>query len=189
MTTSNGPSSSARSPRNRPRSSRRNSSARSPAGARTALRTPRGRPLDADSTCARIFCNLVLLAQRNTASVASAGVFSADYPSGQRGLTVNQLALPTGVRIPHLPPSETPVHGPGFRCVWGGSRRRPRRRRVRFRRSGAVPPVGRGCAGQVRFRRLQPPPLQPSGSFAPDPRPRPRQNDSEPSGSNRVARA
>lgn len=29
---------------------------------------------------------------------------SADYPSGQRGLTVNQLALPTGVRIPHLPP-------------------------------------------------------------------------------------
>lgn len=27
----------------------------------------------------------------------------ADYPSGQRGLTVNQLALPSGVRIPHLP--------------------------------------------------------------------------------------
>src|SRR5690606_20439834 len=31
-------------------------------------------------------------------------VIAADYPSGQRELTVNQLALPTGVRIPHLPP-------------------------------------------------------------------------------------
>ena len=30
---------------------------------------------------------------------------SASYPSGQRDLTVNQLALPTGVRIPHSPPS------------------------------------------------------------------------------------
>lgn len=36
----------------------------------------------------------------------------ADYPSGQRGLTVNQLATPTGVRIPHLPPNE---NGPGPR--------------------------------------------------------------------------
>ena len=30
---------------------------------------------------------------------------TASYPSGQRDLTVNQLALPTGVRIPHSPPS------------------------------------------------------------------------------------
>ena len=27
----------------------------------------------------------------------------ASYPSGQRDLTVNQLALPSGVRIPHSP--------------------------------------------------------------------------------------
>jgi hypothetical protein len=25
----------------------------------------------------------------------------SDYPSGQRGLTVNQLAMPSGVRISH----------------------------------------------------------------------------------------
>src|SRR5690606_33506351 len=40
----------------------------------------------------------------------------AGYPSGQRGLTVNQLALPTGVRIPHPPPQLRPLP-PG----WGRS--------------------------------------------------------------------
>src|SRR5699024_8735728 len=33
----------------------------------------------------------------------------AGYPSGQRELTVNQLALPTWVRIPHLPPPRISV--------------------------------------------------------------------------------
>src|SRR5699024_7051251 len=36
-------------------------------------------------------------------TVRATGAVTADYPSGQRELTVNQLALPTGVRIPHLP--------------------------------------------------------------------------------------
>ena len=41
-----------------------------------------------------------------------AGV-TAGCPSGQRELTVNQPALPTGVRIPHLPPPVgKPVHSP-----------------------------------------------------------------------------
>ena len=31
----------------------------------------------------------------------------ASYPSGQRELTVNQPALHSGVRIPHLPPDES----------------------------------------------------------------------------------
>lgn len=39
---------------------------------------------------------------------------AADYLSGQRGLTVNQLAMPTGVRIPHLPQRKPGPDGPGF---------------------------------------------------------------------------
>jgi hypothetical protein len=34
----------------------------------------------------------------------------ASYPSGQRDLTVNQLAQPSGVRIPHSPP-----HAPNYK--------------------------------------------------------------------------
>ena len=37
----------------------------------------------------------------------------ASYPSGQRDLTVNQPAQPSGVRIPHLPQNPTPP-GRGF---------------------------------------------------------------------------
>src|SRR3978361_1234792 len=33
------------------------------------------------------------------------GCALASYPSGQRDLTVNQTAEPSGVRIPHLPPA------------------------------------------------------------------------------------
>src|SRR6478736_7921034 len=42
----------------------------------------------------------------------------AGYPSGQRGLTVNQLASPTGVRIPHPPRTDDGA---------SSSRRAPRR--------------------------------------------------------------
>ena len=33
----------------------------------------------------------------------------ASYPSGHRDLTVNQLAQPSGVRIPHSPPRGLPL--------------------------------------------------------------------------------
>ena len=62
---------------------------------RTVARRP-------DSILGRMFCKVVLPAV--TADKVFARRPSADYPSGQRGLTVNQLAMPTGVRIPHLPP-------------------------------------------------------------------------------------
>src|SRR5699024_9222601 len=38
-----------------------------------------------------------------SSAVRATGAVAADYPSGQRELTVDQLALPKGVRIPHLP--------------------------------------------------------------------------------------
>ena len=39
------------------------------------------------------------------------------YPSGQRDLTVTQLAQPSGVRIPHPPPSPQPLGVGDFRLV------------------------------------------------------------------------
>src|SRR5699024_714835 len=45
----------------------------------------------------------LLPAAARSRTVRATGAVTADYPSGQRELTVNQLALPTGVRIPHLP--------------------------------------------------------------------------------------
>ncbi len=42
----------------------------------------------------------------NVISRARKAYTLADYPSGQRGLTVNQLALPSQVRILYLPPIE-----------------------------------------------------------------------------------
>src|SRR5699024_10660490 len=46
-----------------------------------------------------------------SSAVRGTGAVTADYPSGQRELTVNQLALPTGVRIPHLPRRRVHVTG------------------------------------------------------------------------------
>src|SRR5690606_20918374 len=39
--------------------------------------------------------------------------YSADYPSGQRGLTVNQLATPSLVRIQYLPQNNSRILGSG----------------------------------------------------------------------------
>src|SRR5690606_41898912 len=49
----------------------------------------------------------------------------AGYPSGQRGLTVNQLAKPTGVRIPHPPrAAASPLRG-GAASLCPGHHARP----------------------------------------------------------------
>ena len=51
----------------------------------------------------------VLLVELHGGTCGRAGG-SASYPSGQRDLTVNQLALPSGVRIPHSPRCEESEH-------------------------------------------------------------------------------
>jgi hypothetical protein len=81
--------------------------------------------------------------------------------SGDSGeITVNQLATPTGVRIPHLPPKEKPPEPPGsggFFVPWEQVRPatvRPDLRRCRLTRSGPVLPacrsIPRGVTGGNR---------------------------------------
>src|SRR5690606_17585995 len=57
-------------------------------------------------------CIVSALAQRGRHDVSSwrgAQLHTAGCPSGQRDLTVNQTAQPSGVRIPHLPPERRGV--------------------------------------------------------------------------------
>ena len=57
-----------------------------------------------------------------------------DFPSGQRGQTVNLLALLSVVRIHHPPPTIYKV-----KCGCGGIGRRTRLRIWRLRRGGSTP--------------------------------------------------
>src|SRR5215213_10310466 len=63
---------------------------------------PSGGPVGAGSSDPWMCCYPSIRTARGS-SRGTRGRRTAGYPSGQRGLTVNQLATPTGVRIPHPP--------------------------------------------------------------------------------------
>ena len=81
------------------------------------------------STVEQLTCN-----QQVVGSIPITSSNVEDFPSGQRGQTVNLLALLSVVRIHHPPPTIYKV-----KCGCGGIGRRTRLRIWRLRRGGSTP--------------------------------------------------
>ena len=65
----------------------------------------------------QLICNQQVGGSSPSTSSISAKLNKGDFPSGQRGQTVNLLAKPSVVRIHHLPPSKKDTQE-GVFFVW-----------------------------------------------------------------------